>query len=178
MALKNRIPSRLTVERVLHLLNPKALQKTYVETIEAMRKEGPETVVSIDGKACFQRHRERGVGDAPYTISAWSKAHGISQGQVDVEGKSYKIRVIRERLDLLDIREATVTIDAICCLPARNRLADRDKEKIGLPQYPQSEPADPVSGTTPLCGELCAGSTLCRPVYKKSTVEKGHGRIK
>ena len=112
MVLKNGIPSRLTIERVLRLLTPKALQKAYVEIIAAIREERSETVVSIDGKAYFRRHQERGMGDALYMVSAWSKEHGISLGQVDVDGKSNEIKAIPE---LLDIQGATIATDAIGC---------------------------------------------------------------
>lgn len=63
MALCNGIPSRLTIERVLRILNPKTVQKAYVEIMQAIRGEGAETVISIDGKAYFMQHQKRGIAD-------------------------------------------------------------------------------------------------------------------
>lgn len=176
MALKNGIPSRLTIERVLRLLNPKALQKAYVEIIMAIREDLSETVVSIDGKSFFRRHGERGIGDALYMVSAWSKTHGLSLGQVDVDGKSNEIKAIPELLDLLDIKGATVTIDAIGCQREIVKQIVVKKKADYLIALKANQKT--LHQELRLYAEDCVQDSHCADLYtKKTTVEKGHGRI-
>lgn len=176
MALKTGIPSRLTIERVLRLLNPKALQKAYVEIIMAIREDHPDTVISIDGKAYFRRHRERGIGDALYMVSAWGKAHGMSLGQVDVDGKSNEIKAIPELLDLLEVKGATVTIDAIGCQREIVKQIVTKKKADYLIALKANQQT--LSQELRLYAEDSIGDPLCANLYtKKTTVEKGHGRI-
>lgn len=176
MALKNGIPSRLTIERVLRLLNPKAVQKAYIEIIVAIREEKPETVVSIDGKAYFRRHRGKGIGDALYMISAWSKEHGLSLGQVDVDGKSNEIKAIPELLDLLEIKGATVTIDAIGCQREIVKQIVMKKKADYLITLKANQKT--LYKELRLYAEDCAQDPHCADLYtKKTTLEKGHGRI-
>lgn len=54
---------------------------------------GRKRSYQLAGKACFRHHQERGIEDAWYRVSAWSKRQGLSlgQGQVDGDGKSNEI---------------------------------------------------------------------------------------
>jgi hypothetical protein len=52
-------------------------------------------------------------GEAPvHVVSAWVGDEQIVLGQAAADGKSNEITAIPKLLDLLDIREGTVTIDA------------------------------------------------------------------
>jgi predicted transposase YbfD/YdcC len=48
-------------------------------------------------------------------VSAWSTKNGIVLGQTQVNAKSNEITAIPELIDLLDIKDAVVTIDAMGC---------------------------------------------------------------
>jgi predicted transposase YbfD/YdcC len=47
-------------------------------------------------------------------ISAWASANSISLGQLVVDAKSNEITAIPKLLDMLQLKGATVTIDAVC----------------------------------------------------------------
>ena len=72
-------------------------------------------VVAIDGKTLrrtFDRGRNLG---ALHLVSAWATTNGITLGQVAVDAKSNEITAIPQLLQLLDLQECVVTIDAAGC---------------------------------------------------------------
>ena len=71
--------------------------------------------IAIDGKTL--RHSgspARGLS-ALHLVSAWATKHSLSLGQVAVEGKSNEITAIPQLLELLELKGALVTIDAMGC---------------------------------------------------------------
>jgi predicted transposase YbfD/YdcC len=71
--------------------------------------------IAIDGKTS-RRSFDRGSGkSAVHTVSAWLSEAGLVVGQIKTEEKSNEIKAIPELLRLLDIRGATITIDAMGC---------------------------------------------------------------
>ena len=75
------------------------------------RKKGLN--ISIDGKAVRSAVDKVNGGNISYIVSAFIGELGISIGQVKVDDKSNEITAIPQLLDLLDINNATITIDAI-----------------------------------------------------------------
>ena len=72
-----------------------------------------EKKISIDGKAVRNATNKVNGWNIPYIVSAFLGDIGISIGQVKVDDKSNEITAIPELLDLIDIQDATITIDAI-----------------------------------------------------------------
>ncbi len=115
LALPNGIPSHDTFERVFDRLDPHAFQACFTQWVEALARTLGFEHIAIDGKAL--RHS----GNAPkgwrplHLVSAWATHCHLSLAQVAVEEKSNEITAIPRLLELLDIRGALVTIDAIGC---------------------------------------------------------------
>ena len=61
-------------------------------------------------------------------VSAWAADCGLTLGQVATEQKSNEITAIPKLLELLDIRGATVTIDAMGC---QKQIAEQIIEQEG-----------------------------------------------
>ena len=87
--------------------------------------------VAIDGKticaASSNRlsHEESSEGKL-HIISAWVREDGISLGQIKTDEKSNEITAIPKMLDTLDIKGATVTIDAMGCqVDIANKIVDQ-----------------------------------------------------
>jgi predicted transposase YbfD/YdcC len=72
-------------------------------------------VIAIDGKTLRRSYQEGGAKAPIHMISAWSAAHSLVLGQVKVADKSNEITAIPKLLDLLTIKSATITIDAMGC---------------------------------------------------------------
>src|SRR5262249_6239869 len=76
---------------------------------------GTGEVVAIDGKTLRRTFdRVKGLG-ALHVVSAWATANGITWGQVAVDAKSNEITAIPQLIELLDLKDCIVTIDAAGC---------------------------------------------------------------
>jgi predicted transposase YbfD/YdcC len=115
--LPNGIPSHDTFRRVFCLLDPLAFQSSFADWIAALAESGvgSRRNIPIDGKT-VRRSGSRGRGLAPlHLVSAWAGANHLSLGQVAVDEKSNEITAIPRLLELLDLKGALVTIDAMGC---------------------------------------------------------------
>lgn len=72
-------------------------------------------VVAIDGKTSRRSLDKAGSKAAIHMISAWSSELNLTLAQRQVDGKSNAITAIPELLDLLTLKGAIVTIDAMGC---------------------------------------------------------------
>src|SRR3954454_18246493 len=113
LELPNGIPSHDTFERVFDRLKPQAFQACFREWVRAVSAALTIKHVAIDGKTL------RGSGSAQlgplHLVSAWATAQRLSLGQVAVDAKSNEITAIPALLELLDLKGALVTIDAMGC---------------------------------------------------------------
>jgi len=120
LELPNGIPSHDTFRRVFQAVCPLTLQRCLIDWLQGLRQTAKVTagvgeVVAIDGKTLrrtFDRARDLG---ALHLVSAWASANGITLGQVAVDAKSNEITAIPQLLDLLDLKDCVVTIDAMGC---------------------------------------------------------------
>jgi predicted transposase YbfD/YdcC len=113
--LPNGTPSHDTFERLFDRLDPVALQRCLLGWIESASDTLKVDHIAVDGKTL--RHSgspARGLA-ALHLVSAWATEHGLSLGQVAVEGKSNEIAAIPQLLELLESKGALVTIDAMGC---------------------------------------------------------------
>jgi predicted transposase YbfD/YdcC len=75
-------------------------------------------LIAIDGKT-LRRSFDTASGKAAiHMVSAWATANHISLGQLTTEAKSNEITAIPALLELLDLKGAVVTIDAMGCQKA------------------------------------------------------------
>jgi len=112
--LPNGIPSHDTLGRVFAILDPVALAKAFREWMRAVAGLTHGGVVALDGKTLRRSFRERGSGFI-HMVSAWSAQNRVVLAQVKTEEKSNEITAIPRLLDLLQIRNCMVTIDAMGC---------------------------------------------------------------
>ena len=114
LQLLNGIPSHDTFTRVFSAIPSATLQGVLLPWLRE-RRGLPGDLIHIDGKA--MRHTRRsttGLG-ALHVVSAWASQAGLTLGQVAVDAKSNEITAIPQLLELLDLRDKVVTIDAMGC---------------------------------------------------------------
>jgi predicted transposase YbfD/YdcC len=117
LELPEGIPSHDTFGRVFQAVCPRALQHCLLQWLQGVRQAAPAAgaVIAIDGKTLRRTFdRARGLG-ALHLVSAWATANGLTLGQVAVDAKSNEITAIPQLLDLLDLKDCVVTIDAAGC---------------------------------------------------------------
>lgn len=111
------VPSHDTFGRVFARLDPDAFERRFVNWVAALAgPAGGGTLVAIDGKAIRRSfaHAWDASGMA-HLVSAFVDANRMVFAQVAVADKSNEIDAIPRLLALLDLRGATVTVDAIGC---------------------------------------------------------------
>ena len=126
--LKNGTPSHDTLSNVFSIIDTKQFMNLFVEWIKAIVKEKGYHV-SIDGKAVKSARDKINGGNTPYIVSGFLSDIGISIGQVKVDDKSNEITAIPDLLDLIDINEKYVTIDAI---GTQEDIANKIVDKGGI----------------------------------------------
>jgi predicted transposase YbfD/YdcC len=113
LKLPHGIPSHDTFERVFSALDPRAFERCCLAWLREVCGLLQAGHVAIDGKtSCGSA---RGGRDALHLVSAWATEAQVSLGQVAVDGKSNEITAIPLLLELLDLKGALVTIDAMGC---------------------------------------------------------------
>jgi predicted transposase YbfD/YdcC len=114
LELPNGIPSHDTFNRVFSLVKPTTLQDVLLPWL-LQRRGLPGDWIHLDGKAMrHTRHKRSGLG-ALHVVSAWAGQTGLTLGQVAVDAKSNEITAMPQLLQLLDLRQKIVTIDAMGC---------------------------------------------------------------
>jgi predicted transposase YbfD/YdcC len=126
--------------------------------------------VAIDGKTLACSGEKTTGKEALHLVSAWATQHGVVLGQVATAEHSNEITAIPALLQLLDLRGATVTIDALGCQKAIvGQLRDQGADYVLAVKDNQK------NLHTVVRAHLGQGhSNLARSKYR--TREKNHGR--
>jgi len=106
------VPSHDTIGRVFAALNPSALAQAFQRWTMAMRTNSQEKLIAIDGKALRRSFKHAGDHAFVHMVSAWSHRNQVVLGQVKTDEKSNEVTAIPALLELLDVKNALVTIDA------------------------------------------------------------------
>jgi predicted transposase YbfD/YdcC len=113
LVLENGIASHDTFQRIFQLIRPEELEVSFLSWVKSVSKKTKGEIVSIDGKTVC------GSGDvkakAIHMISAWANANQMVLGQVKTEEKSNEITAIPTLLEMLELKDCIVTIDAMGC---------------------------------------------------------------
>jgi predicted transposase YbfD/YdcC len=113
--LENGIPSHDTIARVFAALDSKQFQASFLRWMSSLCPSLEGQIVAIDGKTARGSH-DRSIGKrAIHMVSAFVCGRGITLGQWKTEEKSNEITAIPELIKVLDLKGATVTLDAMGC---------------------------------------------------------------
>lgn len=115
LELPHGIPSHDTFGRIFALLDPDQLTAVLRQFVQGVIGSLEGEAVAIDGKTlCGSAAPSTGKA-ALHLVSAWAHARGVVLGQLATTEHSNEITAIPALLQLLEIKGATVTIDAIGC---------------------------------------------------------------
>lgn len=110
-----RTPHADTFERVFRKLRPAGLERVFVAFTQGMAGASPGRHIAIDGKALRGSIDAGGRKAAIHMVHAWDQQNGLVLGQVAVEDKSNEITAVPRLLDLLDVKGAVLSLDALHC---------------------------------------------------------------
>jgi predicted transposase YbfD/YdcC len=126
--LEHGVPSADTFGRVLRAIDPHAFNACFVRWAQALSEKTLGKLIAIDGKT-VRRSFNKALGKkAMHLVSAWAEQNRVVLGQVATEEKSNEITAIPKLLEMLDLRDATVTVDAMGCQRA---IAEKVIERGG-----------------------------------------------
>lgn len=166
---KNGIPSHDTFSRVFSLMNPQEFKQCFVRWVQTLQEHASE-IINIDGKTLRGSFDKRDGQKAIHMVSAFASHSRLVLGQEKVTEKSNEITAIPKLLDLLFLRGAIITIDAMGC---QKSIAAKIREKG----------ADYLLALKGNHGDLHDDvRTYFEGVNRKelttySDIDKGHGRI-
>lgn len=118
LELPHGIPGHDTFRRVLSRLDPEELTRCFIAWTQALSEASEGEIVSIDGKTLRHSFDQATATAAIHMVSAWASANRLVLGQLKVDEKSNEITAIPKLLELLDLKGAVVTIDAMGCQKA------------------------------------------------------------
>ena len=128
LELPNGIPSVHTFRRVFRMIDPKQFEKCFIYWVKEIARNTKGAVVAIDGKTA-RGARDVGQEKSPiHIVCAWMNKNGLVLGQVKTEEKSNEITAIPELLDLLYLKGATITTDAMGAQKDIARKIIKEKE--------------------------------------------------
>lgn len=115
LTLENGIPSRDTFRRFLSLVRPAAFQRCFAAWLASLVGDTKIKLLSIDGKTLRRSHDKKHKLGPLHLVSVWASEQGLTLGQVATSEKSNEITAIPQVLEIVDVRGAIVTIDAMGC---------------------------------------------------------------
>lgn len=169
------IPSHDRFNAVLAALKPAEFEKCLLSWITALQEISEGQIIAIDGKT-LRRSFDKASGKAAiHMVSAWATANQITLGQVVTDEKSNEITAIPKLLEMLELKGALITIDAMGC-----QTAIAEKIVAAEADYVLA-----VKGNQPTLFEGIMDffedhleDDFARvDVRRHQTTEKGHGRL-
>ena len=115
LKLPHGIPSRDTFRRVLQRLEPQAFQRCFGAWLESLIGAAGAKFLAIDGKTLRRSHDGKKALGALHMVSVWATEQQLTLGQIATAAKSNEITAIPLVLELVDVKGAIVTIDAMGC---------------------------------------------------------------
>jgi len=173
-AFENGTPSHDQFGNLFAALDAEAFQSCFIAWVASLAKLGPD-IVAIDGKTLRRSYQEGGAKAPIHMISAFSSRQRLVLGQRKVADKSNEITAIPELLDLLTVKGAIVTIDAMGCQKEiASKIVAKEAGYVLALKGNQGTLSDDV--------ELFFSEQKARKfedtvVSRHATLEKSHGRI-
>jgi predicted transposase YbfD/YdcC len=113
--LPNGIPSHDTFADVFARLNPREFEACFAEWIASLTLDLKNEIIALDGKTLRGSGNKRQGDRAIHMVSAWAAKNRMMLAQVKTAEKSNEITAIPQVLQMIDVKGATVTIDAMGC---------------------------------------------------------------
>lgn len=168
---KNGTPEKDAFRDLFLLLDHKQFEECFINWAKSIADKTGDAI-AIDGK-CLRGSRTED-SNLVNMVSAWCGENGIILGQVAVTNKSNEITAIPQLLNLLDLKNKVITLDAMGC--QRDICALAIKEKC---DYICSLKGNQETINKDVKEFFEAHQSMGHQdgnFYFEETIEKGHGR--
>ena len=109
-----QIPSKPTFSRILNMIDGEAIAKVIIEIMRE-RAEFLGDVIAVDGKAIRSTSVKGKAHSALQILTVYLTESSVVLGQKAIHEKTNEIPVFQEMLDFLNIKDKTITADAMYC---------------------------------------------------------------
>lgn len=173
--LSKGIPSHDRFNAIFAALKPAEFEKCLLSWIAALHAITGGQIIAIDGKTLRRSFDAASSKAAIHMVSAWATANHISLGQTVVDAKSNEITAIPKLLEMLEIKGALITIDAMGCQTAiAEKIVDGGGDyclavKDNQPTLRQ--------GIEDFFSDHLEDDFARTQVRQQETHERGHGRV-
>lgn len=168
---ENGIPSHDTFGAVFSNIDRKRFSELFVKWAQALQAQIPG-LVAIDGKTV--RRSKNGAIPPVHIISAWASDQNLVMGQVKTEVKSNEVRAIPELLEMLVLKNALVSIDAMGC---QKEIAERIIAKKADYLLSVKRNQRNLYNEVALAFEINDAGMAPFQVWEQEFLDKDHGRI-
>ena len=171
---EDETPSHDQLGDIFAVLDAEQFQKCFVAWVASLTGLGPE-IIAIDGKTLRRSYQEGGAKAPIHMVSAWSAKQNLVLGQVKVADKSNEITAIPKLLDMLVIKGAVVTIDAMGCQrEIAAKIIEKEADYVLALKGNQGTLRNDVEEF--FTEQKANRYADCKP-SRHETLEKSHGRI-
>jgi predicted transposase YbfD/YdcC len=173
--LANGIPSHDTFGRVFSRLDPIQLERCFLNWTDALAHATKGRLIAFDGKTIRRSFDKADNRLAIHMVSAWCEANHLVLGQLATSEKSNEITAIPRLLEMLNVKGAVVTIDAMGCQKAiAEQVVKQEGDYVLAVKENQPTLHDVVKNTF---DELTGPGIPCVSYDFHEDVDAGHGRV-
>lgn len=171
---KQGIPRRHTIARTIGALSPEHLLECFVSWVNEVRACKGHGHIAIDGKT-LKGSRGKDRHSALHLLSAMAIDSGLVICQQRSAGKKNEIQTVQELLDVLDIRDACVTLDAMHCQKATvQKLRERSADYVIQIKANQKQFLHEIEA---YFHKVERDSPEILQAHRFEELDKGHGRL-
>lgn len=109
------VPVDDTIARTISRIDPEQFRACLVSWMQAVHKTTAVQLIAIDGKTLRSSYQRGDRQSTIHMVNAFACANKVVLGQVKTSEKSNEITAIPELIQLLDVQDTLVTIDAMGC---------------------------------------------------------------
>ena len=172
---ENGIPNEDSIAWIIGRLDVKRFEQCFAQWVSGIAASREGEVIAIDGKTARRSHHRRGGKSPLHVVSAWACRQRLSLGQVATDNKSNEITAIPLLLDMLDLKGALITLDAMGCQKdIANQITQNKGDYVLAPKGNQGQMHEAVVDYF----ETAQAADFAQvDLQYKQTLDSGHGRI-
>lgn len=111
--MKEGVPCESTFINIFNAIEPEVLGGLLIELADHLREKVGREIIAFDGQSLRGTASPSDGKKALQLLHAWSVQNGICLGQMAIDAKTNEICVIPQLMELLDLKGAIVTADAL-----------------------------------------------------------------